>query len=839
MKPLLPFLLALALTAHAQRQQSSINHNWQFRLPTDTAWQAINLPHTYNGDAYLRPDYYRGPACYRRQMMPVEAGRRAYLRFDAASKAARVSLDGQPLATHKGGYTAFTIGVTDKIKPQSLLEVNVDNSCNDITPISADFTFWGGIYRDAWLITTDALHFDMANMGSDGIFISTPTVSEAGATVNIRAGVTNDSPRPVTLVVENVVRSPQGGVVATAQTKVKLAAGETRYVETLTPAIARPQLWSPESPARYEVTTRLIEAKTKRETDRLTHKIGFRTFAFDGEKGFFLNGKPYKLRGFNRHQDQAPYGVALSDEAHRRDISLMKDLGANFIRISHYPQDDALLDACDALGMIAWEEIPIVNRVPDTPQYADNCEINLREMIRQHYNHPAVIAWGYMNEILLTQPNPHPEILSPEEKRTVELASRLEKVLKSEDPSRVSVMAFNMTNRYNEIGLNLEDVAGWNLYHGWYVGKLNDFEAFCQDQHRRYPNHPIIISEWGAGSDRRIHSTAPRAFDFSIEYQQTYIEHYLPFIEQTPWISGCAYWNFIDFNCAARQESMPRVNNKGVFYNNRKPKDVAYYFKAMWRKDLPVCHIATRDLDAFQPASDSIYNIKIYANGASASLSIDGQTALTAPVNNCFALFRVKMSAGSHTLVAQSDAGQDATTIQVLPQPCIAKGDVVALNLGSNAAYTSTESGLTWLPLPANHHISGATPKSTTSECLLTPDGPLFQTWLEGPLSFTLPAPAGHYEVELLMADFSRPTAALPNLLGAQGTQAPQTDAATFSITLCGQTVEPAFTPAAQGRYRTAVTRRYRITTTTDSLTINLQPITGQPILAAIKLQKL
>lgn len=231
-----------------------------------------------------------------------------------------------------------------------------------------------------------------------------------------------------------------------------------------------------------------------------------------------------------------------------------------------------------------------------TPYIADdNCEVNLREMIRQHYNHPSIIIWGYMNEILLIAPGPDKPEWPACRERTVNLAQRLEKTLKEEDPHRTSAMAYNMTDLYNEIGLDLVDVSGWNLYHGWYVSELHGFNDWINDQHNRYPHRPVIISEWGAGSDRRLHSDESKAFDFSVEYQQKYIEHYLPFIEKTKFISGSSYWNFIDFNVAARQESMPRVNNKGLFYNDRTPKDVAYYFKAMWRNDTPVLHIASRD----------------------------------------------------------------------------------------------------------------------------------------------------------------------------------------------------------------------------------------------------
>ena len=595
-------------TLQAQREMKTVNDSWEFRKPVESEWKMVNLPHTFNLDAYQRPDYYQGKGIYRRVLtLPeVDSRRRYYLKIDAASKAAEVRINGQEVGTHAGGYTAFVFDVTPYVQKENVIEITVDNSRKDITPISADFTFWGGIYRDVWLISTPEQHFRMDNMGSDGIFVCTPDVNERYATVQIRGEVTNDARDNVALEVRSRIYSPHGELLQTQNQKLKLKAGETRAFGYLSDKIVNPVLWSPETPRLYTVQTVLVNPKTEQVLDEKTHRVGLRWFSFDGNKGFSLNGKPYKLRGVNRHQDQAPVGVALDDEAHRRDVRLMKELGCNFVRISHFPQDDALLEMCDRLGLLVWEEIPIINIVPDTPGYADNCEHNLREMIRQHYNHPSVIAWGYMNEILLTAP----QVNSPEwpacRERTVALAQRLEAALKEEDPYRVSVMAFNMTNLYNEIDLDLEDVVGWNLYHGWYVDELKDFDAWCEDQHRRYPEHPMIISEWGAGSDRRLHSAKPKAFDFSIEYHQTYVEHYLPFIEEKEWISGCAYWNFIDFNVAGRQESMPRVNNKGLFYNDRTPKDVAYYFKAMWRKDVPVLRIASRDWNVRTGETDAV-----------------------------------------------------------------------------------------------------------------------------------------------------------------------------------------------------------------------------------------
>lgn len=797
---LLAIVVMFVVTSlQAQREMKTINDNWEFRKSIDESWESVNLPHTFNIDAYQQRNYYQGKGFYRRTLVLPEivAERRYYMKIDAASKAANIRVNGKEVGSHVGGYTACIVDITEYIRKENLIEITVDNGRKDITPISADFTFWGGIYRDVWLISTPKQHFNMSNMGSDGIFISTPVVNEKRGVLKVKCEVTNDSHESSILEVRSAIYSPQGKLLQTIKQKQKLKSGETYIFENTSGAIESPDLWSPETPSLYLVKTTLVDPKSGKLLDEKNHKVGFRWFTFDGSKGFFLNGKSYKLRGLNRHQDQAPAGVALDDEAHRRDIFLMKELGCNFIRISHFPQDDAILEMCDELGLLAWEEIPIINIVPNTPGYDDNCEYNLREMIRQHYNHSSVITWGYMNEILLTAPSiGKPEWLACKE-RTVNLAQRLEAVLKEEDPGRASVMAFNMTNLYNEIGLNLVDVVGWNLYHGWYVDKLKDFNAWCEDQHRRYPDQPMIISEWGAGSDKRLHSTQGRAFDFSIEYQQTYIEHYLPFIENTEWISGCAYWNFIDFNVAARQESMPRVNNKGLAYNNRIWKDVAYYFKAMWRKDIPVIRIASRDWEMRTGEINKPQSIKIYSNMPEVELFINGQSIGCQKIANCHTVFNVILPEGISVLMAQGIKNgktvQDAMTIQFKSLPNIAEGDELAINVGSNCYFTSDISNLTWLPdqpyTAGGWGYIGGKAHSTTSEIYNTLDGPIYQTWREGNWSYKIDAPIGEYEIELLIADVTKPAAQLANLLN-KNKEEKHSGETRFHISICGKQVD-------------------------------------------------
>lgn len=846
---LLAIVVMFVVTSlQAQREMKTINDNWEFRKSIDESWESVNLPHTFNIDAYQQRNYYQGKGFYRRTLVLPEivAERRYYMKIDAASRAANIRVNGKEVGSHVGGYTACIVDITEYIRKENLIEITVDNGRKDITPISADFTFWGGIYRDVWLISTPKQHFNMSNMGSDGIFISTPVVNEKRGVLKVKCEVTNDSHESSILEVRSAIYSPQGKLLQTIKQKQKLKSGETYIFENTSGAIESPDLWSPETPSLYLVKTTLVDPKSGKLLDEKNHKVGFRWFTFDGSKGFFLNGKSYKLRGLNRHQDQAPAGVALDDEAHRRDIFLMKELGCNFIRISHFPQDDAILEMCDELGLLAWEEIPIINIVPNTPGYDDNCEYNLREMIRQHYNHSSVITWGYMNEILLTAPSiGKPEWLACKE-RTVNLAQRLEAVLKEEDPGRASVMAFNMTNLYNEIGLNLVDVVGWNLYHGWYVDKLKDFNAWCEDQHRRYPDQPMIISEWGAGSDKRLHSTQGRAFDFSIEYQQTYIEHYLPFIENTEWISGCAYWNFIDFNVAARQESMPRVNNKGLAYNNRIWKDVAYYFKAMWRKDIPVIRIASRDWEMRTGEINKPQSIKIYSNMPEVELFINGQSIGCQKIANCHTVFNVILPEGISVLMAQGIKNgktvQDAMTIQFKSLPNIAEGDELAINVGSNCYFTSDISNLTWLPdqpyTAGGWGYIGGKAHSTTSEIYNTLDGPIYQTWREGNWSYKIDAPIGEYEIELLIADVTKPAAQLANLLN-KNKEEKHSGETRFHISICGKQVETNFSPIDGGKHRTAFKRRYIIRNEHDHIVISAGAVKGEPFLAGIKVRKL
>ena len=650
------------VSAYAQRESKTINDGWKFLRKdcpaaadsafNDNDWISVHVPHTWNLEAYTEKNYYRGISWYRKCLVVPSTwtGKQIFLKLDAVSKAAVIFVNGKKIGEHIGGYTACTFNVTPYFSESSVntLAIRVDNARQDIPPISGDFTFFGGIYRVVWLTAVPAQHFNLTSQASAGIFITTPVVSAEQGTIAIKSEIKNDALEKVTMELIYSIYRPDGAFLQKGKKKVQLKGGETRVVQQESEPILQPQLWTPETPYLYKVKMELTNPVTGEVVDYSEHYTAFRWYRFDGKEGFFLNGKPYKLRGVCRHQDQKPIGVALTDEMHRRDFLLMKEMGANFIRISHYPQDDALLEMCDKLGMLAWEEIPVIDIVPDTPGYGDHCERNLREMIRQHYNHPSIIMWGYMNEILLVTQRRYKteEEQKPVLERTLALAERLEKALKEEDDTRLSTMAFHGSNSYNEVGLSrITDIVGWNLYSGWYGGDLTGFEHYLAEQQRDYPDHPLIVSEYGAGSDKRLHSLQPRAFDFSSEYQQIYLEHYLPVLEETPYVCGGTHWNFIDFSSALRDESMPRINNKGLVYADRTPKDVYFYYQAAWRKDIPVLHIASRDWkyrSGVQQGDVPVaLPVKVYTNLPEVELFMDGKLMGKKPVENHQVVFDV------------------------------------------------------------------------------------------------------------------------------------------------------------------------------------------------------
>lgn len=862
------FLLLLPMAAGARSTVKSINDGWMFSGDS-VHWTPVSLPHTWNTDAYFTRDYKQGKCFYKRalRMPPLNSAKqggqtnlsnnRYFLKLEAASKTSAIYINGQMVGTHRGGYTASVFDITpymNKVASQaSEISVSVDNADAHVAPLSADFTFMGGIYRNVKLITTDQQHFSMTEDGSDGVFVKISHVDADKAQIAVKYRLCNEASQSKDCYVVNTVYAPNGEMVSVTRKRIKLLAQQTQSSEMVLPVVRQPQLWSPEHPMLYRVKTELQDASKGRMTiDSQEHSIGLRWCEFDAAKGFFLNGKPYKLNGMCRHQDQYPYGVALEDDMHRRDVRLMKEMGCNFVRLAHYPQAEAVLEECDKLGMLVWEEIPIVNYVPDDKAFADNACQQLREMIRQHYNHPSVILWGYMNEILLKARNEFPgqEGFDKELKLINSLAARLESIVHEEDATRTSTMALHGSDDYNKYGVaDHSQVLGWNLYQGWYGGDLSGFERYLAEQHQRYPQHPVIVSEWGAGSDLRLHSDYGKAFDFSCEYQQKYIEHYLPVISETPYILGGSYWNFVDFSSASRAESMPHINNKGVLTADRKKKDVFYYFQAAWRKDTPVLHIATRDWPC-RVLTESKQQVKVYVNTKEVSLYHNGKSVGTKTVNNHFALFEVEWQEGDNRLEATASDGQmqtvkDETVVNChqIPTDASLLKDV-AVNVGSQCYFQSDKTGITWVPdrpyVKGCWGYVGGKPVQTQAEIACTDDGPLYQTMQEGIEAYRFDVPKGRYELELLFTDIHQKQAKSIYLLGKDDNSSiASSHLNDFDVMVNDQVVESDFMPGAEVGFFTAARRCYQIDANDDGIVIKFFKKSGKTYISGIRLRKM
>jgi len=853
---------------NAQRQTKSFNDGWSFirkdikqdQQINQHEWENISIPHTWNSDAYILKNYYRGIAWYRKtfNIPDNEKGKQIYLRFEGVNHTTKIYINGQEAGEHKGGYTSFTLNVTPYclFDKENTITVKVDNSISDVPPISGDFTIFGGIYRDVWLITTPGQHFDLSDYGSDGIYIHADNVSEKSALYSIKSNIVNDAAEKATLKIATTIKDPKNKIIKTFEQKLSLNGYQKKEIQQEA-TINNPLLWSPETPYLYNVTTTIIEEKTGKILDEIISPLGFRWFSFDGEKGFFLNGKPYKLNGICRHQDQKPIGNALSDEAHRRDMQLIKEMGANFIRVSHYPQDKAIIEQCDKLGLLVWEEIPVIDIIPEGDSFGDNCETNLREMIRQHYNHPSIIMWGYMNEILLVTQRKHKgKELEELVNRELDLARRLEKVLKEEDSRRNSVMAFHGSDSYNKAGFSyIVDVVGWNLYQGWYSDNMSHFDSFMKNQQKDNPHKPKIISEYGAGSDKRIHSLTPKRFDFSIEYQQEYAEHYLEVIKREPYICGATYWNFIDFGSAQRDESMPRINNKGLVYEDRMPKDVYYLFKAWYRKDIPVLHIASRDWTQRTGVSVNgnpvIQPLKIYSNLPEVELYMNGKSLGKKKTENYKAIWDIPFTDGMHYFSAKGiyenrivETGMEITFSSM---PDKLDNDnfynkELAVNCGSDVFYTPPESNLTWLPdreyILGSWGYTGGEKQTTQTQIMGTADNPLFQTLRTSPEMYRFDVPEGEYEVELLFADIFRTSTGIAHALGSDS-QNNNSDNV-FDIVINSKIVEEAFNMKNTASHFYGIRKKYIVKAGPDgNIKLEFKSRTGKAFVNGIKLRKL
>lgn len=780
-------LLLLTATTVAAARKISINSGWTFQRADVAQWITVNLPHTWNAgdDTDDTPGYFRGEGIYRKQWFVDgnAAGKRILLYFEGVNQIASISVNGKVAGTHKGGYTRFAIDITEQAKTgeYNSLEVRVDNSHNtEIPPLSADFTFYGGIYRDVYVVYEEPVHISLFDHASQGVYVATPNVSEEQAEIELKVLLNNHSSRTETVNWQSQITAPGGQKVVTLKGKTRLKAGATNNVVVSKVVIKNPQLWSPDAPQLYRVRTILTDAKGQ-TLDENVETFGLRWFSFDADKGFMLNGKPLKLIGTNRHQDYLGRGWALDDAYHLQDVRLLKQMGGNFLRVSHYPQDPAVLDECDRLGILASVEIPIVNGITETEAFLSTCLTMQEEMIKQNINHPSVIIWAYMNEVLLVPPyksaDPRYQPYLNEVNRQARAIDSLTRQL---DPARYTMIPFHNAQKiYEDARLyDVPQVVGWNIYAGWYSGDCSDLEKFLEEYRTKHPDKPTIMSEYGADCDTRVHSQQPQRFDYSTEYADLYHEHYLRAILRLPYLAGANLWNLNEFVSEARGNAVPHVNLKGVVTRDRQPKNTYWLYKAHLSKE-PFVKIASSDwttragrLNADEQAP---MEVKVYSNCPEIEAWLNGKSLGRHAVSGGFARFTVPFVNGVNHLSAVSTDGQhcaDATTIRFNGVPDALDDSFTELSilLGSTRSFTDPDSRICWIPekeyTAGSWGYVGGEPCLTRNWAGILPASdvaihrtdldPLYQTQRKGLSAFCADVPCGRYAVTLLWADLTQ-----------------------------------------------------------------------------------
>ena len=771
------FLTVITISFAQVRKKTSINAHWVFykgsleapKIP-EANTTVVNLPHTWNARDVLadgKRGYYRGDGWYFKEIhVTPNSEKKYFLHFEGANQLTVLYVNGREVGIHKGGYSAFTFDITGFLKQgQNTLALKINNAHHpDIPPLSADFTFFGGIYRDVFLIETGNVHINLLDYGSKGFFVSTPTIGNETATVKIKGSLTNQASATPTVALLAEIRDRTGEVVARQRTRLRLK--EETIPFELSLQLPDPQLWSPDSPYLYTVELTLESKGTI--VDEAWSNFGVRTFRFDADNGFFLNGKPLKLIGANRHQDYQGLGNALADDIHRNDLRLIKEMGGNFVRLAHYPQDPAVLEEADRLGLLVWEETPLVNEVTVSEAHDDNSEIMLREMIRQHYNHPSIILWGYMNEIYWAHRFLDEAAVNRHTEATIRLSKRLEAVARKEDPTRYTAMALHNYPLYETSGIaEIPQVVGWNLYHGWYYDTFEDFGKFLDAQHKKYPDRIHMISEFGAGSDPRLHSENPERFDFTMEGHKALLESYLEQIMARPFIAGATVWNLIDFSSERRVDTKPHLNQKGLLTADRKPKDPFFRFQANLL-DRPFVKIAETNHTHRTTVGDTTKNtIDVYSNQENISLFLNGVKVASQKVNGYKTSFKVVLKTGNNVVEARSENTSDRLEIRnkIIPKAFKKNEPVaVAVNVGSNHSFYDMTGDITWVADKPYEdkgwgHIGGKPlyvgKKIGTKEDIQTIEAftPLYQTMREGVTAYRFDVPDGWYEVELLFVE--------------------------------------------------------------------------------------
>lgn len=640
------------------REVISLNRSWKFTPGYETkknTFTEVNLPHTWNQDALTaKINYYRGLGNYEKDIdIPVNwQGKCIYLRFKGVNTIANVFINGKHAGEHRGGYTAFAVELTPYIRwgEKNTIWVRVNNSPQlDIMPLVGDFNMYGGIYRDVELIVTDPYHISLSDYGSFGVYFTPAEVSRKKA--RIQAKILAKGKTGCSSVIRVKIEDREGKTLLSEEQKITFdEKGEA--VGELTLEVKQPHLWNGrKDPFLYHTVTELIhEGQIK---DRVDERIGIRNFRVDPNEGFFLNGEHLQLKGVCRHQDRPEIGNALLPLHHWEDMALIKEMGANAVRLAHYPQDRYIYDLCDEYGFIVWAEIPFVGPggyrdkgFVNQASFRENGITQLKELIRQNYNHPSICFWGLFNELKQTGDDP------------VKYIEELHTLAHQEDPSRLTTAASNQNGILNEV----TDLIAWNQYYGWYGGEPDGIGEWADAVHKKYPGKPVGISEYGAGGSilhqqEELKKPIANSYWHPENWQTFFHEEHWKAIDQRPYLWGTFVWNMFDFGAAHRQEGeIAGKNDKGlVTFDRKTKKDAFYFYKANWNLEEPFVYIAERRL---KQRSGTPQQIKIYSNQPEVELLLNGKSlGVRKGTYGIFIWPEVFLKAGENILFVRSKQG--------------------------------------------------------------------------------------------------------------------------------------------------------------------------------------
>ena len=613
------------------RSTTKLMKNWQFTGP-DGKTAAVNLPHTWNNidGQDGGNDYWRGTCTYTTQFAAPAYDaetQQVWLQFEGVNASARVTLNGQEIMRHDGGYSTFRAEVTGLLAEENELTVAVDNSKNDrVYPQKADFTFYGGIYRDVSLLVVSKNHIALDYLGSCGVQI-TPTVNGANADIEVKTWMEGDGE------VEFSIYDAAGAEVLTGKGR------------DTTVTLEHPRLWDGvRDPYLYTCAVRLV--LNGEVQDEVRQRFGVRSFSVDPKRGFFLNGRPYPLHGVSRHQDRKGLGNAITREMHDEDMQLIKELGANTIRLAHYKHDQYFYDLCDEAGMVVWAEIPYISE--HMPNGRENTISQMKELIVQNYNHACIVCWGVSNEITIS---------TKDNRDMRDNHHVLNDLCHEMDKTRLTTLAcYAMCGPFNPVA-HITDLVSWNLYLGWYVPGLFLNDLWMDFFHLCYPNRALGFSEYGAEGMPNLHSSHPRRGDHTEEYQAIYHEYMLRCFDRHKWLWATHVWNMYDFAADARdQGGEPGMNHKGLVTFDRKTKKDSFYIYKAWWSDEPFVHICSK---RYADRTENEIEVKVYSNQKQVSLYVNGEKLSEQEGEHIFK-FRVKLNGETKVQAVAGDSIDDA-----------------------------------------------------------------------------------------------------------------------------------------------------------------------------------